>query len=272
MIEFKDTFFAKDPENMNIDDIQNLTLEQAKVLCKERTTIKEHDIYFVDFGGYFGFSCLVFYKNMHIYYANDYQLHHKKITWNEDGTSTSKDYTPEELKKIYIDSLNNKLFTEAELSEPLKNYDEYTKKDHFIRNYYSMRSPYISMFFIGTDAEREARRKKTEKMHFSPVTFSYYYDSSFPAKVEKLFSALQEQRNNVNNNFEYQKSAFKQEMYNHEYSINWQADYDTLSAFGRIDYKSNSSLTDYFNQLNFNQIQRAAYVAARKEYYQECDY
>ena len=61
-------------------------------------------------------------------------------------------------------------------------------------------------------------------------------------------------------------------MFNHEYSINWQADYDTLSVFGRITYKENATLTDYFDQLKFNDTQRLAYTAARKEYFSECTY
>ena len=259
-------------ENYTIKDIESMSDAAAFIYAEDYAKVKDHDIYFVDFKGFFGFSCLVFYAGKHIYYANDYQLHHKKYTWNDDGSHTTEEYTKEELKKLYIEALQHKLFTESELSEPLKNYDEYTKKDYFLRNYYGMRHDYISMFFIGTDEEREARHKKTEKMFFSPISFSYYYERSIPEKIMELHNNLQEQKNNVSNNFEYQKDAFKKEMFNHEYSINWQADYDTLSAFGRITYKENATLTDYFDQLNFNDTQRLAYTAARKEYYKECTF
>lgn len=262
----------KELYQFNIEDIEKMTDADAFIYAEDHETVKEHDIYFVDFKGYFGFSCLVFFEGKHIYYANDYQLHHKKYTWNDDGSHTTEEYTKEELKKLYIEALQHKLFTESELSEPLKNYDEYTKKDYFLRNYYGMRHDYISMFFIGTDEERKARQKKVEKMFFSPVSFSYYHDKAIPEKIMELHKALEEQKNNVSTNYEYQKAAFKKEMFNHEYSINWQADYDTLSAFGRLNYKENATLTDYFNQLDFNDTQRRAYTAARQEYYKECNY
>lgn len=259
-------------ENYTINDIESMTEETAFIYADDTAIIKEHDIYFVDFGVYFGFSALVFYAGKHIYYANDYQLHHKKYTWNEDGTHTTEDYTKEELKALYIETLNNKLFTDKELSEPLKSYDEYQKKNYFLRNYYGMRQEYISMFFIGTDEEWANIQKLTSKMYFSPITFSYYCNPEFPEKIERLHKALEKQKADTVNNYEYQKDAFKKEMFNHEYSINWQADYDTLSAFGRLSYKSNATLTDYFNQLHFNDIQRNAYTAARREYYKECNY
>ena len=262
----------KELKNYNIQDIEAMTEETAFIHADDYEKIKDHDIYFVDFGGYFGFSCLVFFEGSHIYYANDYQLHHKKITWHDDGSHTTEDYTKEELKSLYIKALNNKLFTDSELSEPLKNYDEYTKKDYFIRNYYGMRHDYISMFFIGSDKEREALQRKTKKMHFSPITFAYYHDEAITEKIKALHDALEEQKRNTANNFEYQKDAFKKEMFNHEYSINWQADFDTLSAFGRLEYKRDADLTEYFDQLNFSDIQRNAYIAARKEYYNECTY
>ena len=256
-------------ENYNIHDIESMTEEAAFIYAEDTAIIKEHDIYFVDFGGYFGFSALVFYDAKHIYYANDYQLHHKKIIWHEDGTSTSEDYTKEELKDLYIEALNNKLFTDEELSEPLKSYEEYQRKDYYIRNYYGMRQEYISMFFIGTDEERAKIQELTSKMYFSPISFSYYCNPEFPEKIERLHKALEEQKADTVNNYEYQKRAFKHEAYNHEYGISWDADYNTLSAFGNIKYKSDATLTDYFDQLNFNEIQRRAYRDAIREYYKE---
>lgn len=256
-------------ENYNIHDIEAMTEEAAFIYAEDTAIIKEHDIYFVDFGGYFGFSALVFYDAKHIYYANDYQLHHKKITWHDDGSHTTEDYTKEELKNLYIKTLNNKLFTDEELSEPLKDYNEYQKKDYYIRNYYGMRKPYISIFFIGSDEEREARRKETESMHYSNIAFAYYHDKEMPGKIERLHKALEEQKANTLNNYEYQKKAFKLEAYNHEYGISWDADYDTLSAFGNIRYNAAATLDDYFNQLNFNQVQRKAYRDAIREYWKE---
>ena len=60
-------------------------------------------------------------------------------------------------------------------------------------------------------------------------------------------------------------------MYNHEYYINWEADFDTLSAFGNIDYSEDATLESYFEQLGFNETQKKAYRAARKEYYKQVE-
>mgnify|MGYP006983152606 CR=1 FL=1 len=53
-----------------IRDIEALTEAQAAAKAIEVTEIKGHQIYFVDFGGYFGYSVLVFADGHHIKYAN----------------------------------------------------------------------------------------------------------------------------------------------------------------------------------------------------------
>lgn len=249
---------------MNIKEIEALTEAQAKEMALETMTIKDHDVYFVDCGGYFGYSALVFMEGKHIYYANDYELHHK-------------DRDREWLRQWYIDTLNGKLFTEEEIGQPIKDYDEYQKKDYFLRNYYHMRKDYISAFRIfHNDAEEKAFEKEIKDKTYNPVSFCYMDDADFVIKQLDLLMQLQEAKKDVANNYEYQKSAFVKEMFNHEYAINWQADYDTLSAFGNITWKGDdANLTDYFDQLGFTDVQRRAYVDARREYYKlanEVDY
>ena len=84
-----------------IRDIEALTEAQAAAKAIEVTEIKGHQIYFVDFGGYFGYSVLVFADGHHIKYADDYELHHK-------------DKSRDELRVFYLDSLSRKLFTADE--------------------------------------------------------------------------------------------------------------------------------------------------------------
>lgn len=68
--------------------------------------------------------------------------------------------------------------------------------------------------------------------------------------------------------YDYQKRAFTTEMYNHEYAINWQADFDTLSAFGNIHTIRGTEdvLESYFDQLDFTEVQRKAYLDAKADY------
>lgn len=246
-------------KNWSITEIENITEDQAKEMSIDTTEIKGHNVYFVDFEGGFGFSCLVFKNNHHIHYANDYQLHH------------SKEDTKEELKQMYIEGLNNKLFTEAEIVEPLKDYDDYKRRSYFLHNYYGMQVDYISGFQIVTrEEDRIAFQKKVKDMIYNPVGFSYMSDADFVKRHVELLETLEKVKTETVNNYEYYKNAFLYEMYNHEYGINWQADYDTLSAFGNVKYHD-GDLNAYFEELHFNETQRRAYVDARSQYFAETE-
>ena len=237
-----------------IRDIEALTEAQAAEMAIETATVKGHQVYFVDFGGYFGYSVLVFADGHYIKYANDYELHHK-------------DKSRDELRGFYLSSLNKKLFTADEM-ETVNDYQEKKAKEYYIRNYYGLRRDHISMFFCGPDEEREKLRKKTENMIFSPVFMAYYdkKDADFVKCGEELISAL-EKAEPQKDNAEYWKSAFLYEMFNHEYGINWQADFDVCSCFGDCSSVANiDDINELFNACNFSDIQRAAYMAARREY------
>lgn len=237
-----------------IRDIEELTEKQAAEMAIEATEIKGHQIYFVDFGGYFGYSALVFADGHHIRHANDYELHHK-------GRSRG------ELREFYLDSLNRKLFTADEM-KTVADYQDKQAKEYYIRNYYGMRRDHVSMFFCGPDSEREKLRKQTENMIFSPVFLAYYgkKDADFVKSGRKLLSTL-EKAEPQKDNPEYWKGAFLREMFNHEYGINWQADFDVCSCFGNCSSAANiDNLNALFDACNFSDVQRAAYMDARREY------
>lgn len=212
------------------------------------------------FGGFdeYGYSCLVFKDGHHVHYANDYQLHHSNKN-------------PKELRAYYAEKLGRILFADEEIGEPLSDYDEYKRKEYFLRNYYIMRVDYLSMFGCRkTKEEIAAYNRKKAKMHFDPVGFAYVKDPEFVKRHLLLFNKLVEAKLKTDMDYEYQKTAFLTEMYNHEYGINWQADFDTLSAFGNIHTPRSSAedtLESYFEQLEFNEVQRRAYLDAREEYY-----
>lgn len=237
-----------------IRDIEAITEAQAAEMAEEFVTIKGHKVYFVDFGGYFGYSALVFADGHHIKYANDYELHHNRKS-------------REELRSLYVDSLNRKLFTVDELGT-VEDYQDKQAKEYYIRNYYGMRRDHISMFFCGSDKEREKLRKKTENMIFSPVFFAYYYkkDSDFVKSGEELLYML-EKAEPSSDNAEYWKSAFLNEMFNHEYGINWQGDFDVCSCFGDCSrVRDFENIEELFSACNFSDTQKSAYMAARREY------
>lgn len=243
-----------------IKEIEVLTENEAQELAQESMTIKDHNIYFVDFGGYFGYSALVFKNNHHIRYADDYELHHKGKTH-------------EELKEWYINALNNILYTESELLEPIKSYDESEAKSYFLRNYYGMQEDYISIFFIGTDEERAERKRETENMIYNPVAFAYYDKSkedfvNHHIELYNQFEKIQEQRTY---DPKYMESAFYSEMSNHEYYINWQGDWDVCSCFVKCEYGSDKTYRDYLREGGFSEEIITAFETARRKYIKACN-
>ena len=248
---------------MNIREIENMTEKEVAEKVIEKMDIKGFNVYLINFDDAFGYSALVFKNDHYIHYANDYELHHKYLV-EEEGI--------EGLRKYYIESLNNKLYTEEELDQPLKNYDEYDKKSYFLHNYYGMQVDYISIFHIFHNKEEEMEYdKKVKTMHYNPVGLCYMHDIDFIKKHMTLFNKLRKRKEAMKDDFEYQKGAFLSEMYNHEYGINWEADYSVLSTFGNIEYHGDEAgeLEKYFEELSFTDTQRNAYFAARTEYYRK---
>lgn len=242
-------------KNWLIADIEALTESDTQKMAIETMDIKGHSIYFVDFGGYFKYSCLVFMDGKHIRYANQYELHHTG-------------YTREALRELFITTLNENLFTDEELVSPLRDYKEYKRRLDYICNLYPLRRDYISDFFYGPESEREALKKKIKSMRHSSIAFAYFdhADDAFIDHMHSLYNTLGELMIEAEKDPEYMRSAFLYEMYNHEYGINWQADYDVLSCFGNISY-AEYNIDNYFKQLNFSPEIKAAYMSARKEYF-----
>lgn len=251
---------------MNIDQIQLLTKIQAEALAEETLHIKEHTVYLIDFGGYFGYSALVFWENQHIYYANDYQLHHEYLM-RQNGKDALRDW--------YIETMHRKLFTDEELAESNADYSEYQAKENFLRNYYPQRTDYVSAFMIAPSKSEEAEfRRKIRTMVYNPVSFCYMSDRTFVERQKQLLIQLQNAKDKRKDDFDYQKDAFLKEMFNHEYGINPQGDYEVLSAFGNLKdcFNEEPTLDSYFDDLNFSPTQRQAYLAARQSYYKQAQF
>lgn len=61
----------------------------------------------------------------------------------------------------------------------------------------------------------------------------------------------QELHNLLENDSDFARDAFEYEMYNHEYPINWQGDWDVCSCFGDVEYGEGKSGSDYLRELGF---------------------
>lgn len=245
-------------KNYTIKDIESMSAADLASFAEEVETIKGHTVYYIDFGGYFGFSACVTADGQHIKYANDYELHHK---------GKSRD----ELRELYRRELSGKLFTESELST-VSSYEDAQRKRYFLMNYYGERRPHVSMWFAGSDAEREALRQQIKNMIFSPVFCAYYdqQNAEFVKHGAELLHTLSEAEQKHAENFDYWRGAFLHEMFNHEYAINWQADYDVCACFGNCEgVKDYTDRAELFAACGFNATQRSAYDAAGREYYRQ---
>lgn len=244
-----------------IKEIEALTIEDMTEFDHQVLTINGHDVYLVDLGGYFGYSALVFRNGKHLYYANDYELHHKGKTH-------------EELKAWYADTLKYKLFSDEMIPAAVADYQEAERKEYYLRNYYPLMCiDKVSAFRIcHNEAESAAFDKEVEGMIYNPVGFFYTNDKAFSDRLIELYKIALKSKEPSKDNYDYWFDAFKYEMFNHEYAINWDADIDTLSAFGNVKYKVDITLSELFDQLSFSDIQRKAYRAAASYVMANSDY
>ena len=249
-------------KDWNIKQIEALTENEAHAIALETMQIKTHTVYFVDFGGWFGYSALVFMDGRHIYYANDYLCHYNHMEWSQP-----------ELRAHYIEVLNGKLFTEDEITSPITTYGEYEHKSYFLHNYYGMRREYVSIFAVNpSEDERKSFQERTASMTYDPVAFAYYDDAAFVEHHIALNDALESSWQEHRNDYEVLKSAFMHEMWNHEYAINWQGNWDVLNALYPCRYHDPDWVVEaYFEELNFNDTQRRAYMDARQEYMKQAN-
>lgn len=207
-------------KEMTIDEIRALTIKDIKLLEAKKEielmNIKEHDCYLIDLEGYFGYSILVFKNDKHIHYADDFQLHHR-------GKSLS------DLKECYIRTLNNKLFTETELLEDVKNYTECQNKSYYVRNYWIMQFDYVSIFYIGELDKSQVEAK--EKMFYCPACFCYVNDKSIIDKANEFINHIEKSYSKAQKNIEVFRKMISYELANHEACITY--DYqDALDALG----------------------------------------
>lgn len=207
---------------MKINEIESLTKETVKPYVLEHVVIKDHDCYFCDFGEYFGYSIAIFKNGKHIYYANDYQLHHNHRV-KENGI--------ESLREFYINEMQHKLYTDSELLEECQSYDEYELKNHFLRNYWIMRYDTLSIFGIGEDARKEFERKKPEYPYYNSVCFCYVKDEKIVKDAHKYIRSLENEFKKLKSNDDKFRQMIRSELNNHEACITM--DYrEALAALG----------------------------------------
>lgn len=65
----------------------------------------------------------------------------------------------------------------------------------------------------------------------------------------------------------FAEDAFLYEMRNHEYHINWQADWDVCSCFGHCKYEEGKGGLSYLQEMGYGTETMVAYQIARQKFY-----
>lgn len=215
-------------KNYTINEIENMNEKEAKKLANECINIKEHFVYLIDFGGYFGYSACVFKNGRHITNANLYELHYPEKTHDQ-------------LRKMYVDKLNRILFTEDEL-DSVKDYADYSAKDHYLRNYYPQQFDQLTMFCINgeySDPE-DVKKKRSGKYKYPSLTcFAYFKDEEIVEKLLQLQLRLQNAWNLIKDSDAVFREMIRTELSNHEAGYTGRYD-DALRALD-LSYKDLSS-------------------------------
>lgn len=225
--------------------IESATENMIKCMTSDTEKIKGHDCYFVDFGGHFGYSVCVFYNGHHIYYADDFELHHKTMEKSE-------------LRDYYVKKMNAILYDDADLLSPLKSYVDLENRRRYMMNYYPMRQNYMSGFQIfHDDSEREeyGKKQQTEYPYLCNDCFSFFAEKSFVEKIESINKEIKKLQEATSSDVEFWKKAFYDEFFNYECM------YGGRYAEAAYNATGGKSLTD---------IQKKAFKLAKAEFNNYC--
>lgn len=247
---------------LTISQIENLTEAEVQNLAEEHHLINGHEVYFADLGEYFGFSALVFRSGHHLYYANNYALHHP---------NTDK----ETLRTRYLQRLSKSLYTDDQLLTPISTYNEKESRINYLNNYYPLLcDDKISAFNIfHSDDEKKVFLNSVSGMYYAGfLGFFYTADKTFIDHYRELYKGVGEAYKKTQDSPEFWLDAFKYEMFNHEYAINYQGDYDVCSCFCKCDYGDYKTGIDYLTEAGFPDYVLKAYAEARSYVYDHSDY
>lgn len=254
------------------DELETLPEETAAEWSDAMEEVNGHNVYFIPFDDYKGYSCIVYRGGRIMPYAGDSQSRHK-------------DMYRKDLRAAMLRRMQHTLFTDEQIVAPLKDYSDYQARSYYLHNHFGCMRDHVSIFrtpvLRGSKEDIDGQREfeqKTKDMVYDPIAFAFFNpeDREFVVRHCKLYNELHKREEEKKDDFDYWLNAFIIEMNDHEYPINYyQGNWDTLSAFGNIEYDregQDDNLTFYFDQLKFNDTQRRAYRAARSAVLSSSDY
>lgn len=194
---------------MSIETIEKLKYYQAKGMAIETIQIKDHDVFFVDFDDAFGYSALVFKNQRQIHYANEYELHYGWM--REEGRDVLREY--------YINKMNKKLFTDDELMEEVKTYDDYNRKSYFLRNYWIMRYEHVSAFYISEEDGKAIKKAARKLPYYNNISFCYVESQEIVDEQRKILDHLESEFEKIQGNEDIFREMIRYQLANHEYCV-----------------------------------------------------
>lgn len=148
------------------------------------------------------------------------------------------------------------------------NYTEYRKQNQEEFNALPIFWAFSNDQFEKAMNERGLTMKDTDKIYrFGNGGFYLKSDADkireWANKKDELPELMQ--------NHDFAVEAFRYEMNNHEYAINWQADWDVCSCFGRCEYGECKGYAEYLTEMGYGNDVIKAYSEARALHYKEAD-
>lgn len=102
-------------------------------------------------------------------------------------------------------------------------------------------------------AERGIKYEDAPKHIYRLSNTGGYYLKKDSEVVKAFFAkdADAELRAMMEADLDFARDAIEYEMFNHEYPINWQGDWDVASCFGNVEYDDCKYAEDYLKELGF---------------------
>lgn len=227
-----------------IDYIESLSEYKVRNIANEHFECKGYDCYIVTFLNKFGISLLVYKNNRQISFANMYQLHH--------------DEAGQKLISIYKNEINRILFTDDELMDEVKSYEDYTLKCHYVINYlsecYENYSIFRDMFKFDDNDEPKKRRKGVKYTEYSSIAHAYFATNEYIVLSKKYMLHLQKEFSRLKAEPKYFREMINKEMMNHECDYTY--DYtEALEALGLQE----ENLTDVQKNILHDEFNRICY-------------
>jgi len=137
----------------------------------------------------------------------------------------------------------------------------------------------LPIFFAFSEKQLEEEMNKrgltlndTDKIYRLNNLGGFYLKSD--ADVIRAFfkrDKYSELRNLMENEDGFAYEAFEYEMYNHEYPINWEGDYDVCSIFGDCEYGDGKDWVDYLREGGYsNKVMKEFNRAAKAVRANDC--